>query len=98
MKFPYKAVDLTHTISSDAPTWEGDCGFSHDIMLDYASCTTPVKFRVQTINMVAGLGTHIDAPAHCIPGGNKRIGAFMFIWFLQLNKHHLKQSGEYISP
>ena len=69
MKFPYKAVDLTHTISSDAPTWEGNCGFSHDIMLDYASCTTPVKFRVQAINMVSGLGTHIDAPAHCISGG-----------------------------
>jgi kynurenine formamidase len=69
MKFPYKVIDLTHTISPDAPTWEGDCGFSHDIMLDYASCTTPVKFRVQKFNMVAGIGTHIDAPAHCIPGG-----------------------------
>lgn len=22
----YKAVDLTHTIFSDARTWEGDCG------------------------------------------------------------------------
>ena len=69
MKFPYKSIDLTHTISSDAPTWEGDCGFSHDIMLDYSSCMTPVKFRVQKLNMVAGIGTHIDAPAHCIPGG-----------------------------
>jgi prophage maintenance system killer protein len=26
--------------------------------------------------------------------GNKRIGAFMFVWFLQLNKHHLKHNGE----
>lgn len=25
---------------------------------------------------------------------NKRIGAFIFIWFLQRNQHHLKQSGE----
>lgn len=31
---------------------------------------------------------------HPFSDGNKRIGAFMFIWFLQLNKHHLKQSGE----
>ena len=69
MKFPYQAVDLTHTISSEIPTWEGDCGFNHDITSDYNSCTTPVQFRVQKINMVAGLGTHLDAPAHCIPGG-----------------------------
>lgn len=69
MKLPYKSIDLTHTIFSDAPTWEGDCGFSHDIMLDYSSCATPVKFRVQKLNMVAGIGTHIDAPAHCTPGG-----------------------------
>ena len=31
---------------------------------------------------------------HPFTDGNKRIGAFMFIWFLQLNKHHLKKSGE----
>ena len=68
MKFPYKAMDLTHTISSDTPTWEGNCGFSHETMLDYSAFTTPVKFRVQQIKMYAGLGTHIDAPAHCIPG------------------------------
>ena len=31
---------------------------------------------------------------HPFTDGNKRIGAFMFIWFLQLNQHHLKRSGE----
>jgi death-on-curing family protein len=31
---------------------------------------------------------------HPFTDGNKRIGAFMFIWFLQLNQHHLKQNGE----
>ena len=31
---------------------------------------------------------------HPFSDGNKRIGAFMFIWFLQRNQHHLKQSGE----
>lgn len=69
MKFPFKTIDLTHTISPTSPTWEGDCGFQHQVILDYADCTTPVKFKVQKINMYAGLGTHIDAPAHCIPGG-----------------------------
>jgi len=31
---------------------------------------------------------------HPFNDGNKRIGAFMFIWFLQRNQHHLKQNGE----
>ncbi len=31
---------------------------------------------------------------HPFTDGNKRIGAFMFIWFLQRNKHNLKSDGE----
>ena len=31
---------------------------------------------------------------HSFVDGNKRIGAFMFIWFLEKNKHALKKSGE----
>lgn len=31
---------------------------------------------------------------HPFIDGNKRIGALMFIWFLQKNKHHLKNNGE----
>jgi death-on-curing family protein len=31
---------------------------------------------------------------HPFTDGNKRIGAFLFIWFLQRNQHHLKQDGE----
>ena len=31
---------------------------------------------------------------HPFVDGNKRIGAFMFVWFLQLNQHHLKRNGE----
>lgn len=31
---------------------------------------------------------------HPFVDGNKRIGAFMFVWFLQSNKHHLKRNGE----
>ncbi len=31
---------------------------------------------------------------HPFSDGNKRIGAFMFIWFLQRNEHHRKKSGE----
>src|SRR5438552_336609 len=69
MKFPYKIVDLTHTLSKDAPTWNGSCGFQHEIKLDYKDATTEYKFRVQQLKMHAGVGTHIDAPSHCIPNG-----------------------------
>lgn len=31
---------------------------------------------------------------HPFSDGNKRIGAFMFIWFLEKNKHHFKKNGE----
>lgn len=31
---------------------------------------------------------------HPFVDGNKRIGAFLFIWFLHLNKHLLRKEGE----
>ena len=31
---------------------------------------------------------------HPFNDGNKRIGAFMFIWFLQRNRYHRKSGGE----
>jgi death-on-curing family protein len=31
---------------------------------------------------------------HPFTDGNKRIGAFLFIWFLERNKHRHKKSGE----
>ncbi|MDD3182077.1 MAG: cyclase family protein [Alphaproteobacteria bacterium] len=69
MVFPYKAIDLTHTLKESIPAWDKDCGFHLGIDCDYPDCTTDVKFRAQKIAMDAGLGTHMDAPAHCIPGG-----------------------------
>jgi kynurenine formamidase len=68
-KFPFRFVDLTHTLDADSPTWGGECGFQHFITLDYSDCDSDVKFLVQNIKMNAGVGTHMDAPAHCTPGG-----------------------------
>jgi len=65
MTFPYKLVDLTHPLTANMPSWDNSCGFKHTTSLDYADCTSEVKFRVQDINMPAGIGTHMDAPAHC---------------------------------
>lgn len=65
MTFPYELVDLTHPLTATTPSWDNACGFKHTTILDYADCTSEVKFRVQGINMPAGIGTHMDAPAHC---------------------------------
>jgi len=69
MIFPFKCVDLTHLLTEDTPSWDNSCGFKHTTSLDYTDCTTQVKFRVQSIYMPAGIGTHMDAPAHCDPKG-----------------------------
>ncbi len=69
MQFPYKLIDLTHTLDSRTPTWNGGCGFNHELHLDYADCEGEDKFRVMKLRMHAGIGTHMDAPSHCIPGG-----------------------------
>ena len=62
-------IDLTHTLSSDIPNWDGDCCFKAEIKVDYKDCAPPNLFRVQKLEMKAGAGTHIDAPAHCFPDG-----------------------------
>ena len=69
MNFSYKLIDLTHMLDSDMPTWSGSCGFHHQLHIDYADCKGEEKFRALKIKMHAGIGTHIDAPSHCIPGG-----------------------------
>lgn len=62
-------VDLTHTLSPEIPCWDSGCGFQQQIKHDYADSGTDVKFRVQQLIMNSGIGTHMDAPAHCVPNG-----------------------------
>ncbi len=69
MTFPYKLIDLTHTLEASIPTWNGGCGFNHDVHIDYSDCEGEDKFRVMKMSMHAGIGTHMDAPSHCIQGG-----------------------------
>lgn len=69
MSFDYNLIDLTHTLSSRTPSWNGGCGYFCDVKLDYHQCDGPVQFRVQQLKMHAGIGTHMDVPAHCVPNG-----------------------------
>ncbi len=62
-------IDLTHTLTEEIATWNGCCGFVSQVKRDYEDNETAVKFRVQQLSMNAGIGTHIDAPAHCFPNG-----------------------------
>lgn len=62
-------IDLTHTIDSNIASWEEGCGFESEITWDYSNSTSGTQFRVQSVHMRAGIGTHMDAPAHCIRGG-----------------------------
>ena len=49
-------VVLTHTLDSSIPSWNGNCGFSHAIKMDYDQAC-----RVQSLRILAGIGTHLDA-------------------------------------
>ena len=69
MNKDFKVIDLTHTIHSAIPGWEGNCGFKMSVTLDYNECTPPYLFKKHSIETPTGIGTHIDSPAHCIPGG-----------------------------
>lgn len=60
----FKVIDLTHPLYSSMPTWNGSCGFFLETKEDYDQV-----FRVQEMKMHAGVGTHMDAPAHRIQGG-----------------------------
>lgn len=64
-------LDLSHQLSEHIPTWDATCGFKLHTLVDYHECPADNPFKVQKIEMPAGVGTHIDAPAHCIPEGAK---------------------------
>lgn len=61
-------IDLTHTLSAEIPSWNGDCGFRSNMANDYDACMTRTKFRTHSLEMQAGIGTHMDAPLHCFKG------------------------------
>lgn len=63
-------IDLTHTLNSEIPWWLAECAFKQEIVHDYNQPTTGnFKVRAQKITMSTSAGTHMDAPAHFIPGG-----------------------------
>ncbi|MSU56480.1 MAG: cyclase family protein [Candidatus Taylorbacteria bacterium] len=64
-----KLIDLTYELSESVPSWDNHADFALSTVTDYHDCTVPDLFRIQKINAGLSLGTHMDAPAHCIPDG-----------------------------
>lgn len=61
----FQVVDLSHELSEDNPTWTGECGFHSKLDFDYPE----VGCRVMSYELIAGVGTHMDAPLHFFPKG-----------------------------
>lgn len=52
------------------------------------------NYLYSTIEEQAANLLYLVIKNHPFSDGNKRIGAFLFIWFLEKNKHRFKKSGE----
>lgn len=52
------------------------------------------QYLYQSIEEQAAHLLYFVIKNHSFSDGNKRIGAFLFVWFLEKNKHRFKSSGE----
>ncbi len=60
----YRMVDLTHSIDPFMPSWSDTSRFSFEVETDYEE-----GCRTLNYSCAAGLGTHVDAPAHFFRDG-----------------------------
>ncbi|MEO1161839.1 MAG: cyclase family protein, partial [Pseudomonadota bacterium] len=60
-----RAVDLTHTLTHDFPTYFGKQQFFDEEVFSYAEH----KFNLKMLRVNEHTGTHIDAPLHFTDGG-----------------------------
>ncbi len=59
-----RVVDLTQTMSEDMPVWPGGVPFRMTRTADYDR-----GYRAHRFEVGENTGTHVDAPAHFVPGG-----------------------------
>jgi len=59
-----RVVDLSHPIHPHMSVWPGSVPFTRVCLMDY-----PQGYRYDKFEMGESTGTHVDAPAHFIPGG-----------------------------
>jgi kynurenine formamidase len=76
---PYFLIDITQPLHENVPSWEDEIGFKRTLDTDY-----DLLFRTETFWMRAGIGTHMDAPSHYVPGGKNIEGIDIENLFLKL--------------
>lgn len=59
-------IDLTHEIDPLMPSWTGRPAFRFEVKMDYDEGVRVLKYSCH-----AGVGTHIDAPAHFFRDGKR---------------------------
>ncbi len=59
-------LDVTRPLRSDMPVYPGDPPVS---LVPWTSLDQGAGFAVSALTLGTHAGTHVDAPAHCIPGG-----------------------------
>lgn len=59
-------IDLTNMFHHTSPTWDGSTKYDLKLISGYENV-----FYKHIFTMHANLGTHLDAPAHVVPGGKK---------------------------
>ena len=64
----YRWVDLTHTLTNESPYWEGIPQGSVSLG-EIAVPFEAMDLEIQTFKFPGQFGTHIDYPAHFVPGG-----------------------------
>lgn len=64
-----KLIDLTHTLTENIPVFGEKCDF-HLQTRKNIETDEPVSFLIQHLQMSAGTGTHLDAPAHIKSDGH----------------------------
>jgi kynurenine formamidase len=60
---PPSIIDLGHPLSATDPTWSGKPAFTHK------TSTTENGIFIGSFETDEHFGTHVDAPAHFVPGG-----------------------------
>lgn len=63
----YRWVDLTHTLTNESPYWEGIPQGSVALG-EIAVPFEAMDLEIQTFKFPGQFGTHIDYPAHFVPG------------------------------
>eukprot|EP01065_Artemidia_motanka_P034953 TRINITY_DN42934_c0_g1_i1.p2 TRINITY_DN42934_c0_g1~~TRINITY_DN42934_c0_g1_i1.p2 ORF type:complete len:269 (+),score=70.74 TRINITY_DN42934_c0_g1_i1:71-808(+) len=64
-----RLVDMTWPLSEDSVSWPSVCAMKRTVLKDPDSSEPPGARSKQAFELNGGTGTHIDAPAHFVPGG-----------------------------